>query len=71
MPLQLKDLRFELPNWQHGRRLTFSALTVWGTWLVQSMERVTPDLGVVSSSPMLGVKFTKTKQKAKKLSLLR
>ena len=29
-----------------------------GTWLAQSVERVTLDLEVVNSSPMLGVKIT-------------
>ena len=29
-----------------------------GTWRVQSVEHVTLDLGVVSSSPMLGVEIT-------------
>lgn len=30
----------------------------WGPWLVQSVECATLDLGVVSSSPMLGVQVT-------------
>lgn len=29
-----------------------------GTWMAQSVERVALDLGVVSSSPTLGVKVT-------------
>ena len=36
-------------------------LRVTGTWLVQLAEHVIPDLGVVSSSPMLGVQITETK----------
>ena len=30
----------------------------WGTWRAQSADPVTPDLGVVSSSPTLGVELT-------------
>ena len=30
----------------------------WGTWLAQSIEHVTLDLGVVSSSPTLGIEIT-------------
>ena len=30
----------------------------WGTWLAQSEDCVTLDLGVMSSSPMLGVEIT-------------
>lgn len=30
----------------------------WGTWLVRSVEHVTLDPGVVSSSPALGIEFT-------------
>ena len=29
-----------------------------GTWLSQSVEHATPDLGVMSSSPMLGIEIT-------------
>ena len=29
----------------------------WGTWLAQSVEHVTLDLGVVSSNPMLGTEI--------------
>lgn len=29
-----------------------------GAWLAQSMQRVTLDLGVVSSSPTLGIEMT-------------
>ena len=31
---------------------------IWGAWLAQSEEHVSLDLGVVSSSPMLGVEIT-------------
>ena len=30
----------------------------WGTWLALSVEHVTLDLGVLSSSPMLGIELT-------------
>ena len=30
----------------------------WGTWLAQLVKHATPDLGVVSLSPMLGVEMT-------------
>ena len=30
-----------------------------GTWMAQSMERVTLDLGVVNSSPTLGIEHKK------------
>jgi len=30
----------------------------WGAWLAQWVEHVTLDLGVVSSSPTLGVEIT-------------
>ena len=43
--------------WQ-SRRVAFR-----GTWLAQSVEFVTLDLGVVSSSPTLGVEFTLKKKK--------
>lgn len=43
-----------------------------GTWLVHSVERATPDLGVRSLSPTLGVRafFKKKKKKLKKIQRL-
>lgn len=35
----------------------------WGVWLVHSVERVAFDLRVMRSSPMLGIKIIKKKQK--------
>ena len=34
-----------------------------GTWLAQSVQHVTLDPGVVSSSPTLGIEFTEKKKK--------
>lgn len=33
----------------------------WGTWLTKSEEHVTPDLGILGSSLMLGVDYYKKK----------
>ena len=30
---------------------------MWGPWLTQSVEHVTPDIAVMSSSPMLGIEI--------------
>lgn len=35
----------------------------WGAWLSQSVERVTLDLWIVSSSPIVGVEITLKKKK--------
>ena len=39
--------------------LTFTSfIFLWGTWLAQSVEHATLDLGILSLSPMLGVEIT-------------
>jgi len=43
--------------------LMYSLPSVWGTWLVQSVEHVTLDLGFVSSGPVLGIELTLKKKK--------
>ena len=35
----------------------------WGTWLAQLVEHMTFDLGVVSSSPVLGIEITLKNEK--------
>ena len=42
------SLNSTLKNYENG----------WAAWLAQLVEHVTLDLGVVSSSPMLGVEVT-------------
>jgi len=37
-----------------------------GMWLAQSEKHETPDLGVMSSSPMLGVQILKLKKKKRR-----
>jgi len=52
------DLKFQKRTW--GSRIAFhrNIKEYWGAWLAQSVEHTTLDLGVVSSSPTLGVEVT-------------
>ena len=40
-------------------------MVFWGTWLTQLEEHATLDLGVVSSSPMMGAEIFEIKQNKK------
>jgi len=41
------------------------ASNCWGSWGAQVVERVTLDLGIVGSSPMLGVEITENLKRKK------
>ena len=47
-----------LSNMYKGSGVRHFKRSRWGAWLAQLVEHVTLDLGVVSSSPMLGGEMT-------------
>lgn len=47
-----------LTFWKRQNHGDIKKISGWGSWLAQSVEHVTPDVGVVSSSPMLGGEMT-------------
>lgn len=46
----------------------FDIFKLKGTWVTQSVERMTLDLGVVSLGPMLGIGITFNKRKKEKIN---